>query len=72
MLDSAAFSAISAPEWKPEATIIDLYWKAYSRPSQANELQHWLLAFEHSDSKQNVLSDLIWAILNSREFIFNH
>lgn len=71
-LDAAADSILQTSNWNPKTSIKELYWKAYSREPQSNELQHWIKIIEDSDSKQNIISDMMWALLNSREFIWNH
>jgi hypothetical protein len=71
-LDSTADSMVQSPNWNPKTTINDLYWRAYSREPNSNELQYWIKAVEESDSKQDIISDMMWAVLNSREFIWNH
>ena len=59
-----------------EERIKELYLRAYSRPAGASDLK---LAAEHiaaADSNPKALrdsyEDLVWVLLNSREFIYNH
>ena len=59
-----------------EERIKELYLRAYSRPAGASDLK---LAAEHlaaADSDPKALrdsyEDLVWVLLNSREFIYNH
>jgi hypothetical protein len=72
LLETTAAVKIQSPDWNTKTTITELYWKAYSRKPSPNALHYWSQAFEGSDSKEKMLSDMMWAILNSREFIWNH
>ncbi|NBR86318.1 MAG: DUF1549 domain-containing protein [Verrucomicrobia bacterium] len=59
----------------PEQIIEEFYWRALSRPPTQTE-QTKLVAFvadaKTPAEKTTVLNDLFWAVLNSKEFIFNH
>jgi hypothetical protein len=59
----------------PEQIIEEFYWRALSRPPTQTE-QTKLVAFvadaKTPAEKSIVLNDLFWAVLNSKEFIFNH
>ncbi len=59
----------------PEQIIEEFYWRALSRPPTQTE-QTKLAAFvadaKTPAEKSVVLNDLFWAVLNSKEFIFNH
>ena len=64
------------PSLSDEERIEELYLRAYSRPAAASDLE---LAAEHlaaADSDPKALrdsyEDLVWVLLNSREFIYNH
>ena len=61
-------------EGKTPAQIIDdIYWRCFSRGPTKTE-QEKLLAFAAAPGadQETVLNDLFWAVLNSKEFIFNH
>jgi hypothetical protein len=74
-----------AKEDKPiEARVRELYLAAFSREPRADELKHSLdyLAEPRSDAAGNPIAapqaaqenfqDLIWALINTKEFLFNH
>ena len=57
---------------KPEEIIDDLYLRCYSRKPRSNEKANLLASLEGDDSVESGLNDIFWALLNSKEFIFNH
>jgi len=53
--------------------IEDLYLMAYSRRPEPEELQAALAHLErHKDQPQAAYEDFIWALVNTKEFLFNH
>ena len=60
-------------EKKPPAYVIEqLYIRCLSRAPRPEEMTRLLAAVEANPNKQQALEDVFWAILNSREFMFNH
>lgn len=58
---------------KPPREIIQhLYLRAYSRPPSAGEVDAWTRLLETAPDRRHALQDLMWALLNSREFALNH
>ena len=55
------------------AQLHDLYTIAFSRPPTSSE-QRVALAYlkEKSEAPQDAYEDLLWAVLNTKEFLFNH
>ena len=61
-------------EGKPDKQIVDdLYYRCFGRlpPEKESKAINQALA-ESGDSRQAVLEDVLWALLNSKEFYFNH
>ena len=58
-------------EKKPEEVIVDLYLRCYSRMPTAAEKAN-LLASLDQEKPDDGLRDIFWALLNSKEFVFNH
>jgi len=54
------------------AVIEELYLTAYSRRPTAPELNRTREYIETATDKQKAVEDVLWAILNSKEFMFNH
>lgn len=60
-------------EKKSDAELIDeLYLSALSRMPTATERQSVVRYLDGSPSKQHGMEDLLWALLNSKEFLLNH
>ena len=57
---------------KPEEIVETLYVRCLSRKPSAEEVQRVLTAVKEEKDARKALEDVFWAILNSREFIFNH
>ena len=57
---------------KPEQIIEEIYLKCLSRKPSAEELTVHLGLVENEKKKHYALEDVFWAVLNSREFLFNH
>ncbi len=60
-------------EKKTPAQIIEqLYIRCLCRPPKPEELKNLLDLVDKNPDKKQALDDVFWAILNSREFLFNH
>ena len=53
-------------------TIGELYLRALSRSPAANEEVTWTRMLAGSTNRREAIEDLLWTLLNSREFAFNH
>lgn len=56
----------------PEERIIDLYVRCLSRKPTRAELDKLMPQFGEGANQPRALEDVFWALLNSREFLFNH
>ena len=56
----------------PEEVVENLYLKAICRPPTPEESSHWTAELSQAKSLREAAEDLFWALLNSREFAFNH
>jgi hypothetical protein len=60
-------------EKKPVVEIIEeLYLAAFSRRPTAQELQRNISYVQSLDNQQQALEDVLWALVNAKEFMFNH
>ena len=58
---------------KYDEIIETLYLACFSRFPNEKEFELMRTAFTEPDvSRQEAVEDIIWALLNSREFVFNH
>jgi len=56
----------------PRQILRGLYIRCLSRPPSKREQQIFGKLLDSSRNKKRTLEDLFWALINSREFIFNH
>jgi len=56
----------------PEERITDLYLRCFSRQPTQAELAKLVPVLGQGNDPTQALGDVFWALLNSREFLFNH
>jgi Protein of unknown function (DUF1553) len=56
----------------PEERIMDLYVRTLARKPSREELDKLLPTLGEGSNQTQALGDIFWALLNSREFLFNH
>jgi hypothetical protein len=57
---------------EPDEIVENLYLRTLCRPPTSEELSHWSSELKQAASPREAAEDLFWALLNSREFMFNH
>jgi hypothetical protein len=57
---------------EPEEIVENLYLRTVCRPPTEEELSRWTHELKTAASLREATEDLFWALLNSREFAFNH
>ncbi|HYF00647.1 MAG TPA: DUF1549 and DUF1553 domain-containing protein, partial [Planctomycetota bacterium] len=64
-----------AADARPDAEKVDeLYLRAFARPASENEKKVALAHIGKADAKakQGAWEDVVWALINTKEFLFNH
>ncbi len=65
--------ALMLKEKKNDDALIDeLYLLAYGRPPRASELASVHAYVAEQKDRKSAFEDLLWALLNTKEFLFNH
>jgi hypothetical protein len=59
-------------ELEPEELVENLYLRTVCRAPTAEELSRWSAELKQASSLREAAEDLLWSLLNSREFAFNH
>jgi hypothetical protein len=57
---------------EPRDVVENLYLRTVCRPPTEEELSHWTAELSAASDLREAAEDLFWALLNSREFAFNH
>jgi hypothetical protein len=57
---------------KPEDRITQLYLRCFARRPSAEEIEKVKASLDPMADPKQAMEDLFWALLNSREFLFNH
>lgn len=71
--DARALPQVFAANGKTPAELVnEVYMRAFARAPKAEELKSALEYIESKENKVDAYQDLIWAILNCKEFLFNH
>ncbi|QGJ71286.1 Bacterial Ig-like domain (Group 2) [Planctomycetales bacterium 10988] len=55
-----------------EERVDELYLAAFSRAATDEELEIALRYLEQKDTSRSAFEDLVWALINTKEFLFNH
>lgn len=68
----ALVSKLLAAGKKPSEILVELYLRCLSRPPLPQEKEALEVLFNDPEQAKATLEDVQWALLNSKEFIFNH
>lgn len=56
----------------PEQKVRELYRVAFCRPPTGDELQSTVAYLNEKENQREAYEDLLWSLVNSKEFLFNH
>ncbi len=65
-------SLLDLPGIGTDEVVENLYLRTLCRAPTPEELSHWTAELKAASSLREAAEDLFWALLNSREFAFNH
>lgn len=71
-LDGPAVQHLMNANLPVDEMIVEVYLRAFSRPPGPDELSEWKRLLSEASDKKAALQDLLWGLLNSRKFAFNH
>jgi hypothetical protein len=57
---------------KPADVVNEIYWRCLSRPANKGEMAKLQEFFKDPKELTNSYYDIFWAVMNSKEFFFNH
>ena len=57
---------------EPDEIVENLYMRTVCRPPTPEEISRWAAELKQAPKIREAAEDLFWALLNSREFAFNH
>lgn len=60
------------PGKTPEQTIDEIFLRTFSRPPRTAERQAAATLIDGAPNRRQAIEDLLWALLNANEFLFNH
>jgi hypothetical protein len=70
---TARVQRLAASSASPAETVTELYLACYARRPTADELALATAGFTDDPSvRRQAIEDVLWALLNSAEFVFNH
>ena len=69
---SVRLQELSDSDASPSSIVEELYWSALSRPPTLIEMEACILQFTREANRLQVIQDIAWALLNSKEFMFRH
>jgi len=71
--DTSRAAVLAAQEDVPHADrIAELYQSVYSRAPIEEELAVAMAHIEKTENKRQAYEDILWALVNTKEFLFNH
>jgi hypothetical protein len=70
--ESKRLQALLDAGQKPAGVVESIYLACLSRKPSPEEMQKLEAILAAEPNARNAVDDILWAVLNSREFLFNH
>jgi hypothetical protein len=71
--ESGRVARLAKSDAPPEEVVEELYLAAYSRLPHPDEKAIAMQVIQTAgENRKSAIEDLLWALLNSAEFVFNH
>ena len=70
--DSGSAAKMAGDQRTMEERIHELYLLAFSRQADAEELSIARTYIDSKENKREAFEDMVWALVNTKEFLFNH
>jgi len=68
--DDGRAAGLAASDLPPRKVVDELYFLIYNRPPDPEEVDYGASLFDDPASRRRAVEDLMWALLNSPEFVF--
>ena len=73
LANSARLKKLAEPTNSSSEIIRELYWSALSRAPTNEEMNLFRRQLEtQPEEREQIIQDLAWALINSKEFMFRH
>lgn len=69
---SGVVAELTKPGKTTAQAVEELFLRTFSRPPRAAEMQDATELIDKAASRRHAIEDLLWALVNSNEFLFNH
>lgn len=69
---SGVVAELMKPGKTTQQVVEEMFLRTFSRPPRPAELQDATGLIEKASNRRNAVEDILWALLNSNEFLFNH
>ena len=70
--DTGRAARMAKAEPSHSEKVSDLYYSVYARPPVEDELKVAIGHIEKTEDKKQAYEDIVWALVNTKEFLFNH
>ncbi|RYD60425.1 MAG: hypothetical protein EOP84_37000 [Verrucomicrobiaceae bacterium] len=65
-------TALAAKDFDQKEALRDLFWRSLTRAPSEAEMNHLLPLLQDTADRRAALEDIVWSLINSKEFILRH